>query len=229
MDQAGKCPVVHGAHTTAGVSNTNWWPNALNLDILHQHDTKTNPFGTSFDYRATDNAGATTVRPTATVNGLQFLQVPVARQADGSAVTGRVFARIVNRSGPSSQPLMVQTNPVPYKPISLDTRKSTLVSRGRENMRGEVFDEQVIADGDWAWAKCDAQSPFPGVPDPTQICLRNGFDPNLLYQGQHTGTPWAAPAAALIQSWKPNLLAHTAPSNSGYATPTSTAVATSCG
>jgi len=129
-----------------------------------------------------DNAGATTVRPTATVNGLQFLQVPLARQADGSAVTGRVFARIVNRSGPSSQPLMVQTNPVPYKPISLDTRKSTLVSRGRENMRGEVFDEQVIADGDWAWAKCDAQNPFPGQPDPTQICLKTGFDPKRLYQ-----------------------------------------------
>jgi catalase-peroxidase len=51
MDQAGKCPVVHGAHTTAGVSNTNWWPNALNLDILHQHDTKTNPFGPNFNYR----------------------------------------------------------------------------------------------------------------------------------------------------------------------------------
>ncbi|OSQ39560.1 catalase/peroxidase HPI [Thalassospira mesophila] len=48
---AGKCPVMHGGHTSTGVTNTDWWPNALNLDILHQHDTKTNPLGTSFSYR----------------------------------------------------------------------------------------------------------------------------------------------------------------------------------
>ncbi|ETD85598.1 catalase/peroxidase HPI [Rhodobacter capsulatus] len=47
----GKCPVMHGAMTAAGVSNTSWWPNALNLDILHQHDTKGNPLN-GFDYRA---------------------------------------------------------------------------------------------------------------------------------------------------------------------------------
>ncbi|TVR07714.1 MAG: catalase/peroxidase HPI [Salinarimonadaceae bacterium] len=47
----GKCPVMHGAVTAAGASNTNWWPNALNLDILHQHDTKTNPLGPDFNYR----------------------------------------------------------------------------------------------------------------------------------------------------------------------------------
>jgi catalase-peroxidase len=48
---AGKCPVMHGAHTATGASNMDWWPNALNLDILHQHDTKTNPMGKDFDYR----------------------------------------------------------------------------------------------------------------------------------------------------------------------------------
>ncbi len=49
--KTGKCPVMHGAVTAAGQSNTGWWPNALNLDILHQHDTKTNPMGEDFDYR----------------------------------------------------------------------------------------------------------------------------------------------------------------------------------
>ena len=48
---AGKCPVMHGGQTAAGASNTAWWPNALNLDILHQHDTKTNPLGAGFNYR----------------------------------------------------------------------------------------------------------------------------------------------------------------------------------
>jgi catalase-peroxidase len=47
----GKCPVMHGAVTTATMAKTDWWPKALNLDILHQHDTKTNPLGPDFDYR----------------------------------------------------------------------------------------------------------------------------------------------------------------------------------
>ena len=40
----------------------------------------------------------------------------------------------------------------------------------------------MIPSGDWAWARCSASQPFPGVPDPTQICVKNGFDPKLLYQ-----------------------------------------------
>ena len=47
----GKCPVAHGGHTSHSASNTDWWPNALNFDILHQHDTKTNPLGANFNYR----------------------------------------------------------------------------------------------------------------------------------------------------------------------------------
>lgn len=51
MASAGKCPVMHGGNTAVGTSNMDWWPNALNLDILHQHDRKTNPMGEDFDYR----------------------------------------------------------------------------------------------------------------------------------------------------------------------------------
>ncbi|WP_374522010.1 catalase/peroxidase HPI [Hydrogenophaga sp.] len=47
----GKCPVVHGGATSASQTNANWWPNALNLDILHQHDSKTNPLDAGFNYR----------------------------------------------------------------------------------------------------------------------------------------------------------------------------------
>jgi hypothetical protein len=129
-----------------------------------------------------DNAGATMVRATAAVELAHWLKVPVARNADGSPVTGEVFGRIVNRTGPASQPLVVQTNPVPYKPMSLDTRQSRLVSRTAESTRGDVTGETVIPSADWAWAKCDAANPFPGVPDATQICLKNGFDASKLYQ-----------------------------------------------
>ncbi|MEJ6607331.1 MAG: catalase/peroxidase HPI [Candidatus Planktophila sp.] len=50
MSDSAKCPVVHGALTKVGTTNMKWWPNALNLDILHQQDTKTNPLGQSFNY-----------------------------------------------------------------------------------------------------------------------------------------------------------------------------------
>jgi catalase-peroxidase len=48
-ESSGKCPVAHGAITEVG-ARKNWWPNALNLDILHQHDTKIDPLGNDFDY-----------------------------------------------------------------------------------------------------------------------------------------------------------------------------------
>lgn len=51
QSSAGKCPVMHGGNTAAATSKTDWWPKALNLDILHQHDTKTNPMGSDFNYR----------------------------------------------------------------------------------------------------------------------------------------------------------------------------------
>ena len=51
MKSAGKCPVMHGGATSASVSNADWWPKALNLDILHQQDSKTNPLGPDFNYR----------------------------------------------------------------------------------------------------------------------------------------------------------------------------------
>ena len=50
MDE-GKCPVMHGGMTSHSTTNKDWWPNALNFDILHQHDTKTNPLGKDFNYR----------------------------------------------------------------------------------------------------------------------------------------------------------------------------------
>ena len=51
MTSKGMCPVAHGANTESGNTPMAWWPKSLNLDILHQHDTKTNPMGPSFNYR----------------------------------------------------------------------------------------------------------------------------------------------------------------------------------
>ncbi len=46
----GKCPVMHGGMTSSETTVTSWWPKTLNLDILHQHDSKTNPLGDDFNY-----------------------------------------------------------------------------------------------------------------------------------------------------------------------------------
>ena len=50
-NSSGKCPFMHGSTTTNENSVTKWWPKSLNLDILHQHDSKTNPYGKDFNYR----------------------------------------------------------------------------------------------------------------------------------------------------------------------------------
>jgi catalase-peroxidase len=51
MDDISKCPAMHGSATETGISNIEWWPKTLNLEILHQHDSKTNPMDHDFNYR----------------------------------------------------------------------------------------------------------------------------------------------------------------------------------
>jgi hypothetical protein len=133
-----------------------------------------------------DNAGGTLVRPTMSVGGSHFVKVPIAKNRDGSTVTGLVFGRIVNRSGPSA-PLNVQNNPVPYLPATLDTTQATLVSRDHESMEGVVTGETPIASTDWKFCgggTFDAPVALTNVP--VNICLKGGFDPNKLYQVVYT-------------------------------------------
>ncbi len=135
-----------------------------------------------------DNSGNTVVPANATdptktvVTANEWLVVPVAKNLDGSTVTGRVLGRIVNHSGTNSAPLLVQGAPLPYKPADPVNNPGTLVSRVHESMNGVVTGEKTIANSDWAWASCDATHPFPGTPSSTQICVKGGFDPNLLYE-----------------------------------------------
>jgi catalase-peroxidase len=48
---SGKCPVMHGGNTSTGTSNKDWWPEGINLEILHQQDRKSNPMSPDFNYR----------------------------------------------------------------------------------------------------------------------------------------------------------------------------------
>ena len=124
-----------------------------------------------------DNSGNTTPS-----EKNDYAIVPVAKNPDGSPITGPVMGRIVNASGVDSQPMIVNSNPLPYKPADLDTRNAILTTHASETIDGKIGATATIPSSDWAWAKCSATNPFPGTPDPTQICLRNGFDPKMLYQ-----------------------------------------------
>ena len=49
--RTGKCPVMHGGNTSYTTHPTRWWPNALNLDILHQHGARANPMDVDYNHR----------------------------------------------------------------------------------------------------------------------------------------------------------------------------------
>jgi alpha/beta hydrolase family protein len=110
----------------------------------------------------------------------ETIQVPIARNPDGSPVTGPVLTRFKNMTG-STAPLMVYSRPFPYRPVTLDTKQATLTTRMSETVAGVSGPISTVANTDWAWADC-TKAPFPGTPDPTKICLKNGFDPALLYE-----------------------------------------------
>jgi hypothetical protein len=128
-----------------------------------------------------DNSGDTAHEPTpGNVN--DWAVVPVPTNPNGTPVTGVVMGRIMNVGGINSQPIIEHSNPIPYKPTTLDTTQSTLESHDHETIDGIVSGVTRIASSDWAWARCSATNPFPGTPDPTQLCVRGGFLPDKLYQ-----------------------------------------------
>ncbi len=91
---------------------------------------------------------------------------------------------MLNQSGSTGQ-LINYSAPLPYRPATLDTSQATLWSATYQAITGEETGRTQIAPSDWAWADCRT-TPFPGTPDPTRICLRNGIDPNLIYEMVYT-------------------------------------------
>ncbi|HMH88530.1 MAG TPA: alpha/beta hydrolase domain-containing protein [Steroidobacteraceae bacterium] len=110
----------------------------------------------------------------------QVIQVPVAKNRDGSTLTGPVYGHIANATGNTAQ-MIIFTTPVPYQPLSMDTKKTEFWSLESQTITGVDGAKTPIPSTDWAWADCSVV-PFPGTPDPTRICLRNGFNSNLLYE-----------------------------------------------
>lgn len=122
------------------------------------------------------------VVPTATN---QTIQVPRAKNPDGSSITGPLVIRILGQSGTTAALIIPRATPSPYPPTTLDTTKAMLVSAVSESATGVKSGLVKIAATDWAFATCE-KAPFPGTPDPAHICLKNGFNPALLYELQYT-------------------------------------------
>jgi len=111
--------------------------------------------------------------------GLQTITVPVAKNPDGSPLTGPVFERFINMK-PDTTTLDIGTAPfvaLTYqRPLTLDTAKASLTKRAAPNAPAIPIPANA-----WAFADC-TKSSFPGTPDPSKICLATGFDPSFEYE-----------------------------------------------
>jgi hypothetical protein len=114
-------------------------------------------------------------------DGMETLSVPVAKNTDGSAITGRVLARFADMPADATTlPILRGGVAGTADPASLDTSQATLTRRTSEH-------SQIvpIPNTDWAFADC-SEVPFPGKPDPRKLCLKGGFDPAYLYELVYT-------------------------------------------
>ena len=123
--------------------------------------------------------------------GREAIDVPIARNQDGSPVTGPVVVRFA-ASVPGYEQVNITSNmntaslPGPGRtPASLDTSKATLISKTSESNTGASDGVEKIPSTDWAFADCRT-TPFPGKADPTRVCLKNGFNAARVYQLVYT-------------------------------------------
>ena len=98
-----------------------------------------------------DNAGNTVPG-----SNNDYLIAPVAKNPDGSPVTGLVMGRIANASGQESQQMFALGSPLPYGPLTLDTTKATLTTHASETIDGKIGPALTVPSSDWAWARCSA-------------------------------------------------------------------------
>lgn len=109
--------------------------------------------------------------------GIENMIAPIAKNPDGSSITGPVLARIADApTGSSTQPIIRGRVTGTATPATLDTAKATLTRRTSEEGA-----RMPLRSTEWAFADC-SQTPFPGKADPTKVCLKGGFDTAYLYE-----------------------------------------------
>jgi hypothetical protein len=147
----------------------------ITADLSNLHDV-----GLSSGWQG-DNAGATAVPANAAdIPGTppfgtnEWVKVPMV-----TGVTGRIFGRIINRSGLGAQPLNVMGNPIPYFPVNAaDNSGATLTTHTHETITGVVTVGETIPNSDWKFCGGGTfAAPTPVTTLPVRLCLKNGFDP----------------------------------------------------
>src|SRR6266576_396218 len=136
-----------------------------------------------------DNAGATAVPANAssatpvTPSSNEWVKTPVL-----AGTTGQILGRIINRSGLGAQPLNVMGNPIPYLPANAaENSGATLKVHLKETINGVITEGGTIANGDWKFCGGGTfAAPTPVTTLPVSLCLKDGFDPNKLYQLTYT-------------------------------------------
>jgi hypothetical protein len=121
--------------------------------------------------------------PISTVSpGQEGIDVPIARNPDGTSVTGRVVERFINVAGNVTTQSLAG---VGRMPATLDTTSAKLISATSETPAGVKGGVREIPSTEFAFADCRTV-PFPGTPDPARLCLKSSFDPALLYELVYT-------------------------------------------
>ncbi|MGC3985405.1 MAG: alpha/beta hydrolase domain-containing protein [Pseudorhodoferax sp.] len=108
--------------------------------------------------------------------------VPVAKNADGSSITGPYRTEFVPSAATPVMTLpggVFNGTMIPYAPASLD---NTLAGYSLTRRVNETDARQLIPASDWKFADCSASNAFPGTADGSKVCLKDGFDPKYLYE-----------------------------------------------
>ena len=117
----------------------------------------------------------------------QTIRVPVAKHLDGSPVTGPVLARFSDLpAGTTTASLRLGSmGTAVYPPEATDTAKARLTFHAAETPQGVTGPIGTVRASDWSFADC-RETPFPGRPDPTRVCLKDGFDAARVYELVYT-------------------------------------------
>jgi hypothetical protein len=117
----------------------------------------------------------------------QTIVVPIAKRKDGAPITGPVVARFVDVASAKTAPIRLASlgTAQPYLPVDLVQPAATLTWHTSETYAATHDTSQTVPRADWAFANCES-TPFPGTPDPTRICLKDGFRADRIYELVYT-------------------------------------------
>ena len=118
----------------------------------------------------------------------QTIVVPIAKQKSGASITGPVIARFFDvADGVTTAPIRLGSlgTAQPYPPVDLAQPSATLTWHTFETYTGDMDSKRTVPRADWAFANCES-TPWPGTPESSHICLKDGFRHDRVYELVYT-------------------------------------------